>query len=150
MKTDSKFSRWYKNNQGKLGLKRKTRYKNDPEYREAAKLRAREYRASFPHKTPNDPVILTVDGVPRSCWRIGQAAARIGCPRTIFRTWERSGHLPPPTVEAKIRTYTTEQVDLLVPLWEAMLSYREAEGNARQEARTYMDAVGAHIIENWE
>lgn len=146
----TKFGRWYEKNKGKLALRRKKRYRNDPKYRAKAVKHSRGYRASFPNRKAGDPHIINVGGLPRTCWRIGQVSKKLGCPETLFRTWERRKMIPGCTVDSKIRTYTAEQVVLMASLWEAVQGFRQSEkGIDKEMAKVIVEAASRTAIKKW-
>lgn len=128
---------WYKENKKKLSKKRKRRYRDDRQYREECKKRARGYyNSNKKMMQPKDRFrIRSADN--KIYFTIGRVASMIN--RTIgrIREYHKSGMIPQPLYFDRRgwRLYTMKQVTLMQDAfegvdrggwsWEALKKYLE-------------------------
>lgn len=113
--SDPYFKKWYGKNSKKLSEERKARYHSDPEYREQAIQRAREYRATRTRTSVPTAAqrMVVVDGKEVEVFRIGQVTDTIGASAGFIRKMETAGVIPKPKIESAHRYYLAHQVTLL-------------------------------------
>lgn len=145
--SETYFQKWYSNNKGKFNASRKSRYHSDPEYREQAIARAREYRATRRREAPetHEPKIIMHNGHEVRVFRIGAVASMIGASTGFIRKMEAMGVIPIPTVESAHRFYTEAQVSLLRDLVQELFKH-PINSAARAQALEEQRAIINH---NW-
>lgn len=138
MTTETKqkaFSSWYERNKESLKEKRAKKYREDPEYRQAALDRAAKQRASSPRQdVDKDQRFRSIDGKQVEVFRIGKVAEMIGKDEQTIRLWESRGVIPKPSAPGKHRYYTATQVGLLQELCDTI-------GDSRYDAAASRDAL---------
>lgn len=139
------FKKWYDANKAEFNRKRKERYAADPERREQAITRQREYRRNNPTRSRATSTRM-VNGKAREVFRIGAVAEHIGRTEQVLRLWESKNLIPKPTVKSAHRYYTAMQVALLKGLAEVMDEVRY-KPSIREEAISKQSSV-VHSL--WE
>lgn len=134
------FKEWYEQNKEKLSQKRKEKYKNDKEYREAMKARTRYYYwtqrrireglTGIPNKIPIDEIVIPEKPDDKICIKIGNPEQEIEVnvyysgtlakmlerSDQSIRLWERRGIFPPIKLRNKLgyRLFTEDQVKVFL------------------------------------
>lgn len=149
MTTETKqqaFQSWYERNKESMRQKRAEKYRNDPEYRQAALDRAAKQRASTPRTAAEKGQrFRVIDGKSVEVFRIGAVAEMIGKDEQTIRLWESRGVIPAPSAPGKHRYYTATQVSLLKGLCSVL-------GDNRYDAATCRDALAdksKEVYVNW-
>lgn len=149
MTTETKqkaFSSWYERNKESLKEKRAKKYREDPEYRQAALDRAAKQRAAAPRQPADrDQRFRVIDGIQVEVFRIGQVAEMIGRDEQTIRLWESRAVIPKPSAPGRHRYYTAAQVGLLRELCELLGDHRY-DAVAIREALAEMSKK---VYQNW-
>jgi hypothetical protein len=106
--TETYWERYWRENKDKILAKRRARYANDPEYREAIKERSRKRwreelrkggrtKGKKPGKRYLRPKVVSIRGEDVLVYGIGEFADLIGYTVATLKNWERLGVLPPAT-----------------------------------------------------
>lgn len=107
----STFKDWYSRNAENLSGARHKRYRENPEVREAAKDRAREWRenrsagAKIERKS-----FAVINGKQVRVFTVGEIADEVGRSPSNLRLLISKGDLPSPTLPGVHRRYTTGEV----------------------------------------
>lgn len=102
------WERYWRENKGAILAKRRKKYANDPEYREAIKERSRRRwreelkkggreKGKKPEKRYLRPKIVVIRGHEVRVYGIGELADLIGYTVATLKNWEKLGVLPPAT-----------------------------------------------------
>jgi len=131
-KDDDKFKEWYEDNATEWNKKRRSRYNDDPAYREtvlernrksraaARKTRLTERKVESSKKRERESarwkvVSVEIDGKTVELYSVGFVARRLGVSVQAIRLWERNGDIPPPSNgsnrDGKDRLYSIEDVE---------------------------------------
>jgi len=112
--SDSDFKKWYgkPENKESLSAKRKDKYANDPEYREAVKAKARLYKKTQ-RENLGGAVTRNYKGKSVNVWRVGLVAEKVGVTLETFMHYINNNVIPLPKVGGKRRLYLDEEVALL-------------------------------------
>lgn len=128
------YARYYEKNKERLAAEKRSRYRNDPEYRKAARDRAKLRRRELSQQEketrkktgvvvsrrgPREPksYMIKVNDTPMEVmmYTLGQVAKILRREIQTVRKWERDGVIPKPTYRSKgksgYRLYTQLQVD---------------------------------------
>jgi len=144
----SSFKSWYSKNKGALSKKRKARYAQDKEYRDAIINHQREYReANPPPSRAGRARFKEIGGKEVEVVRIGKVAASIGRSDQTIRDWELGGIIPEPSIIGSHRYYTLKQVALLKELAD-LIDFMRATN--RKELGAVIKVKSAEIFINWE
>lgn len=125
----SYFAKYYADNKDKILSRRRERYKEDPEYREKIKARAREAKRKLLAKRREEraknkdkitPIWFQIQyggkEIPVKMYTTGQVAKKLGRTTQTIRIWEKNGLIPEATYRtaAHDRLYTELQLNLLI------------------------------------
>lgn len=127
--SDSKkrsFTTWYEKHKEKFNSNRKSRYQNDPEYRELVKSRSRRYREENPgrNRLSEGAPFREINGKQVRVYKIGQVAGITGASIQALRKWEREGVIPKTLFPGEYRYYTEHQVELLSAFYQEVKKAR--------------------------
>jgi hypothetical protein len=104
---------WYEKHKDEHNERRRQRYKEDAEYREAQQANAREQKRRLSERVPEGRIRLRYKRGTVLAYRVSHVASLIEEPIGSFRTWEREELIPPPIFSHPDRAYTGHQVVLL-------------------------------------
>jgi hypothetical protein len=122
------FRDWYDENAESLSEKRKKNYKSDPEMREAAKARAKDYRDRRKQGERVQRVLQReYKGVLADVFSTGYIASELGASTTMLIKWEKKGWLPEPVFNEHHRLYTGKQKSLITELYVVVQGKRAAD-----------------------
>jgi len=143
--------RYQRENREELLAKRRQRYREDAGYREDCKRRAREYRERYPERTkrtvgakktvrPRVRLVphITVNGEDIPLMLSIEVAKRIGVDNSTIGHWHKTGKVPLPVMDGKIRWYSPHQVELL-----RRLGAIGNDGGASQERKEILEEINA-------
>lgn len=160
------FNEWYAANGKTLNKSRRSRYKNDPDYRErvlaqnkesrekrrqsqavqkAAERKARKFKAKAePWKTV-EMVVKDKKGkeIEVTVFTIGALAAALGCSVQAVRLWERQGVIPKTPLRSGKgdRLYTVEQMEMMQELLKKQGKLDEDKVRATSEPREFQRKI---------
>lgn len=121
-KNRENFRRYYDENREEYNLTRRTRYANDPEAREKAKQRSREYRQS------NAPIERQLtreyNGRNVQVFSTGQIAQEMGRTPQMLRNWDKADLIPDSVFPDKHRLYTKRQKSMIIRLGQIIAENR--------------------------
>lgn len=126
---------WYAKNKIRLSEKRAKRYREDPEYREAALRRSREQRQKS--KTP------VVDGATVPFKAMADA---LGVTPWVLREWRRKDYFPEPSHRDGRLWFKPEHEVLLQRL---VAFFAEHGPRVDATARELLGPVTAYVFANW-
>lgn len=143
----SGFKSWYALNKDALSQRRKAKYRQDPEHRDAIIDRQREYRKN--HPTPSragQTSYRLVAGKKQEVFRIGKVAEMIGRTDQTIRDWEASDIIPKPTVQSAHRYYTKNQVKLMGELADLIDLMRKTD---RKDLDSVVAGKSEELHQRW-
>lgn len=130
------YSDWYQKNKKNLLKKRKSRYENDKEYREAALRRSKEQRDRKRQQKEN-----YLHNVPFT-----DAAQQLGVTVWVLREWRSKNYFPEPKKRSGRLWFQPSQVELL----ERIRVFFEEHGVRVTEAkRSALEDVINFVYSNW-
>lgn len=145
-KESKSFKDWYQENKETISSRRKKLYREDPEHREAVKLRQAEYRKTHPPLSrAGRSKFKIINGIKVEVFRIGETSQRVGRDEQTIRGWEDRGLIPAPTAPGVHRNYTEKQIALMKELADLI-------DNSRYDKEGLQVAIAAKSIEiksNW-
>lgn len=116
------FQKWYGRNSENLSRKRKEQYANDPEFREKALARAKDYRNKKKngHVAQKTTRYRNYNGTQQQVFTTGGVADSLGCGVTTIINWESKDWIPLPIFDEPHRFYLQHQVTLMKNLHKAV------------------------------
>ena len=144
---------WEKNGE-EIKKERRERYHTDPEYREKAKERAREYRRQQREAQGiKDDVVkigkVEVPGIPSQ-----DIYDDLGIDSLTVKKWQKRGFCPPALRSRPVRLYTQFQVDLLDELNTFLRSHdgtlKGPAGPDKDAVKQELDMLVSKIHSEWE
>lgn len=147
---------WWKTAKDRINRRRAERYAKDPEYREAAKRRAKEYRErkkkekAEAKKAPT----ITLNGHEVPAVTTHQVCENLGITAQRIKYMQRAGYLPPALVTRPVRLYTKKQEGLIKLLEEFLRTHEGVlKGPVTPESEKLsgkLDSLVTTIDEEWE
>jgi hypothetical protein len=132
----SSFQKWYDKHKGELAEKRALRYRNDPEYRQAALTRSRIARASRPRQEVPSEYSHTMAG----------AAEEVGVTIWTLREWRKKNYFPEPKDIGGKKWFTQNQVNLM----NSLRGFFEENGiRVSARVRPALEGLISLIYSNW-
>lgn len=131
---------YYEKNREKIAEKRKQKYRDDPEYREEARRRAKEYKVQ-------NPVSRATVVVPEKyTMTLVEAAAQLDVNISTLRDWMKLGMFPKPALYGNVYYLTESQFGLLQKLAEFISTYGARTALRSAEFAGLKDLITV----NWE
>lgn len=147
--------KWYHGNADEYNAARREKYANDPEARQKAVDRAREYRARRRVGGMQEfkPLYRYVNRLGNSCvygagtrvrvWTTGMVATSIGATPQMLRNWGRKGWIPLSQFSDTHRLYTNHQCRLIKRLAKFMVKYRKSPSKYGPKLAVLVDSIAA-------
>lgn len=139
------YQRWYRNNRETFNEARRDRYARDPNVREQAVQRQRDYRANKATQPKERNHFRDHNGQKVQVWRIGHVAERLEVDRQTIRKWEEGGWIPPASIGSTHRYYTERQIKLM-EAWKNLMAEVRYKPSVRKPS---MEALSSLIKKNW-
>jgi len=143
---------YWKTHRGTILNKRKKRYRDDPEYREKMKQRAREYRAKKRAEREAfyaNPYI-DIQGQQVPALSVDQVCDHAGITKPRLKYMQKAGYLPTALVNRPARLYTQHQADLIKELEVFLLNNSDALRLSDPDAHKNLNNQTATIKKEWE
>lgn len=147
---------WWAREKDRINAKRNARYQNDPEYREAARKRAREYRErkKKEREAAKANPTIEINGQQRPALTTFQVCEHAGVTAARIKYMQRVGYLPPALVTRPVRLYTKKQADLIRKLENFLREHKQSlRGPATPETEKVLaklEKLKSTIAEKWE
>lgn len=119
---------WWERERDRVNAERAAKYRDDPEYRKAAKERARLYRARKREEreaAKKNPTI-TIGGVEVPALTTMQVCQYAGITASRIKYMQRAGYLPSAVVTRPVRLYSQKQADMIRDLEGFLRSHQES------------------------
>ena len=147
---------WWSKNGGAITKTRKSRYANDPVYREALKARSKEYRDK--RRAQREAFLqapyIEINGIQVAAKTMAMTCEVLGIPISRLKYLQKTGYIPHALVIRPVRLYTQNQIFLIGELElflkkcsKYLRSTRTQEGiKAQADLDTHIDITKA----NWK
>lgn len=104
---------WWQKNRDKINSGRNEKYAKDPDYREQAKKRSKNYRDRKRAEREAEPVTIMVNGEERPAMTTQEVCAFADITTARIKYMQRAGYLPAALVTRPARLYTKRQAQLI-------------------------------------
>ena len=147
---------WWQREGKKVAAKRRKKYANDKDYREAAKARSREYREQkkLEREAFYASPYLELNGEKVAALTVDTLCSDLGIDKSRLKYMQKAGYIPTAIVSRPVRLYTEAQRDRLREL-EAFLQKNSAHlrvpnSEAGVMATANLETLIATIKANWK
>jgi len=146
---------WWEREGKKVAAKRRKKYANDEEYREATKARSREYRER--KKAERDAFYqnphIVIDGKPVDAMTVAALCADLNIDKSRLKYMQKAGYIPTAIVSRPVRLYTGSQRDMIRKLEDFLqknsANLRVPNSDAGAQAAAELETITTTLHQNW-
>lgn len=146
---------YWEKNKAEANARRSELYKNDPDYRAAARERSKKYRdrKRAEREAQKPKPTITIGLTEHEAMTTTQVCEYVGCNATRIKYMQRVGYLPPAVVTRPVRLYSKNQAKLIKSLDQFLQKNKNAlRGPATTRSKAVLKKLNEKIStikQNW-